>query len=222
MGGQCGRCVVDNIREELWSYFALSGILLLQGGIVLLVYALKRATLHPEVVKALGIFLIVMGILATLISWYAHRQHRRKEKLRWRDLYRSCCVPRVRNASSQEVLVERRGIQADDATAAPKYSTPEFQRYAEFIKRDNSGVGHNGTPGGHRKSATSSPKRTHVHPRDTPDDSHTTVFSNPRCAPRVYTISRRERHSDQAPRRNIALPLMSPIMLQAIRLKTTS
>jgi hypothetical protein len=79
MGSNCTRCMMKNLRDELWSYFALSGLLFLNMGIVLVVYALKRATPHPTVVKLFGIGLITMGILATLASWYVHRQHRQRK-----------------------------------------------------------------------------------------------------------------------------------------------
>lgn len=81
MGSNCTRGIAENIRDELWSYFALSGLLCLNIGVVLMVYALKKATTHPIVLEVVGIMLIVFGVMATLASWYVHRQQRRRKPL---------------------------------------------------------------------------------------------------------------------------------------------
>lgn len=95
MGSNCSRMVAKNLKDELWSYTALSGLLFLHIGIVLMVYALKRATPHSAVLKAFGIGLIVLGVMATLASWYAHRQHRLQ-----RDLCLCClCCSRHKGRS---------------------------------------------------------------------------------------------------------------------------
>ncbi|GFR91843.1 hypothetical protein ElyMa_006185500 [Elysia marginata] len=75
----CGR-VGRNLRDELWSYCALAGILLFNTSIVLLVYAYKRATQFPVLMEIFGITLLVLGVLSILASWYFHRQHRQKKR----------------------------------------------------------------------------------------------------------------------------------------------
>lgn len=97
MGSNCTRGIAENIREELWSYFALSGLLFLNIGIVLMVYALKRATNHSTVMEVFGIGLIVLGVMATMASWYVHRQQRQRKPL-WS--WALCCFPETQTTVS--------------------------------------------------------------------------------------------------------------------------
>ncbi|GFN79858.1 hypothetical protein PoB_000636400 [Plakobranchus ocellatus] len=69
----------QNLRDELWSYCALAGILFFNTAIVLLVYAYKQATSFPLVAQVFGIVLLVLGALSTVASWYVHRQQRQKK-----------------------------------------------------------------------------------------------------------------------------------------------
>ncbi len=134
MSSVCVQCVVENMRKEMWSYIALTGIMLLQGGIVLLVYALKRATTSPELAQALGLALILLGLMATIVSWCAHRLRRQKKKFRCRDVM--CCSRRRREVDSEEVPFVSRGAEHEQISTLTKYSTPEFQvnrfRYQSF------------------------------------------------------------------------------------------
>ncbi|KAK0048617.1 hypothetical protein Bpfe_021897 [Biomphalaria pfeifferi] len=187
MGSNCSRIVAQNLRDELWSYTALSGLLFLHIGIVLMVYALKRATPHTAVIKTFGIGLITLGVLATLASWYAHRQHRLQ-----RDLCLcctcSCCLSApvkkvsggdsasgVKAPSRMSVFGKPKAkeVQPTPEFTLKMFAAPEFQRYAEFI---------NGSTAGVQQGARTEPQRQKktVHPESPRDLPLKEIYINPR------------------------------------------
>lgn len=146
MGSSCTRGIAHNIREELWSYFALSGLLFLNIGIVMVVYALKRATTYPVVLEVFGLGLIIMGVVSTLASWYVHRQHRQKKPI---CTCASFCSKNAHGAASEDSRLTAQDkyrqnnlyISGNNASKVSKpkqtgndpqhtikmFSTPEFQ-----------------------------------------------------------------------------------------------
>ncbi|CAL1527485.1 unnamed protein product [Lymnaea stagnalis] len=187
MGSNCSRVIAKNLRDELWSYTALSGLLFLHIGIVLMVYALKRATPYTTVLKTFGIGLIVLGVLATLASWYAHRQHRLQ-----RDLC-LCCACCCQTRPAKKPTNQVGGIRAatnqrssgkskvKDNQPAPQhtlklFSAPEFQRYAEFINGTTAGV----QQGSARGRGESQRQKKLVHPQKPRDLPQTELTVNPR------------------------------------------
>ncbi|XP_059155343.1 uncharacterized protein LOC131940646 [Physella acuta] len=196
MGSNCSRIVAKNLKDELWSYTALSGLLFLHIGIVLMVYALKRATPHSTVLKAFGIGLIVLGVMATLASWYAHRQHRLQ-----RDLCLCCvCCSRHKGRSVGADLGAGEGVDSGHSrkgghvTGKSKdkkspsvpdntiklFSAPEFQRYAEFINGTTAGV----QPKTARRE--SHRQKTAVHPQRPQALPQTELHVNPRTLQRDH------------------------------------
>lgn len=186
MGSNCSRVIAKNFRDELWSYTALSGLLFLHIGIVLMVYALKRATPYTTVIKTFGIGLIVLGVLATLASWYAHRQHRLQRDL---CLCCSCCQTRpVKKPANQTGGIPATTKQQSSGRSSVKknqpapehtlklFSAPEFQRYAEFINGTTAGV----QQGSGRGRGDSQRHKKIVHPQQPRDLPQTELIVNPR------------------------------------------
>ncbi|BFZ17451.1 hypothetical protein BsWGS_20490 [Bradybaena similaris] len=181
MGSSCTRGITHNIREELWSYFALSGLLFLNVGIVMVVYALKQATPYPVVLEVFGLGLIIMGVVSTLASWYVHRQHRQKKPICTCASF--CCKNAHATASEDSRLTAQAKYRQNNLYFAGKnasivskpkqtgndpqhtikmFSTPEFQKYAEYMERDTAGVEVNGTS---KFKVESLRQKKHVHPQ---------------------------------------------------------
>lgn len=159
----CCRRLGQNVREELWSYCALAGILLFNTSIVLLVYAYKRATPCPLLAEILGITLLVLGVLSTLASWYVHRQQRQKKRACfWPPCCSRCCrrkggavatvaqrsthapssatsMRKAKFARGKGKLFGTRAMGVEGAAGRP-FSTPEFRRYDEFVNQNTAGV----------------------------------------------------------------------------------
>ncbi|KAH9514465.1 hypothetical protein Btru_025329 [Bulinus truncatus] len=184
MGSNCSRLVARNLRDELWSYTALSGLLFLHIGIVLMVYALKRATPHTTVIKTFGIGLIALGVLATLASWYAHRQHRLQRDLCPCCPFECCGAAPVKKAIGGDrakgaqvttgVSVKSpkgKDVQVTPEFALKMFAAPEFQRYAEFINGSTAGVQ------GSRREPQRQKKL--VHPERPRDLSLREIYINP-------------------------------------------
>ncbi|CAG5126873.1 unnamed protein product [Candidula unifasciata] len=194
MGSSCSRGIAENIREELWSYFALTGLLFLNIGIVMVVYALKRATPYPVVLEVFGLGLIIMGVLSTLTSWYVHRQHRQRKPIC--DCWSFCCKKPHNAASEDSLLAPQNKNRQNNVYITGKsltyinttkqtgndpqhtmkmFSTPEFQKYAEYMERDTAGVEVNGTS---KFKVESLRQKKHVHPQPLPGLSQAAILVN--------------------------------------------
>ncbi|KAK3745558.1 hypothetical protein RRG08_040233 [Elysia crispata] len=136
----------QNVKDELWSYCALAGILFINTSIVLLVYAYKRATPFPLVVEIFGIALLVLGVLSTLASWYVHRQQRQKKRA---CFWPPCCCRCFRGRGSVAVAASKN--ISTPSSSASSMRKAKFARNGKLFGAKG-GEAHGGergiTPGG--------------------------------------------------------------------------
>lgn len=128
-----GGCIArarEHVRQELWSFLALSGLFFLYLGIIVVVYALKGVFARDvnDFMTFFGVFLTTAGAVNLMVSGMAYRYHRHKRQFH--------CF----------------GLVAEEEDVTPKpppspkerprvhnlagFLTPEFAKYAEFSARD--------------------------------------------------------------------------------------
>lgn len=145
MGGEVILRLWKRFLSELWGFFALSGLLALHTGILLTVYAIKDVTSHKNVVQAMGIVLIILGMIGILFSWFFHRQQREKRPLcRWGRYICPCCKCCESLSLGDDGSTRGSGRRNRESSSMSVFSTPEFRnlalRYSAFIKDETEGV----------------------------------------------------------------------------------